>query len=110
MKRAKLNGWLSLFLLFVGATLNVQAQTWSFSASMHYWHTSHTATLLNNGEVLVAAGGGIGNAYQNYSELYNPSTGPFSDTGSLNTASCYPKATLLNNGMVLVVNGTNWEL
>ena len=40
-------------------------------------------------------------------ELYNPATGTFSTTGSLNTPRYYYTATLLNNGMVLVVGGQN---
>ena len=38
-------------------------------------------------------------------ELYNPATGTFTPTGSLNTARCYHTATLLNNGMVLIAAG-----
>ena len=74
----------------------------------------HTATLLNNGEVLIAGGQAplqsctvppcnaipLAGA-----ELYNPATGVFTPTGSLNTARAYHTATPLNNGMVLLTGG-----
>ena len=37
-------------------------------------------------------------------ELYNPATGTFTPTGSLNRTRT-PTATLLNNGMVLIAGG-----
>ena len=42
--------------------------------------------------------------------MYNPATGTFTNTGSLNAALCSPTATLLNTGKVLVIGGTNAEL
>ena len=66
-----------------------------------YWHT---ATLLNNGMVLIA--GGYNGSYLTIAELYNPATGTFTATGSLNAARYYHTATLLNNGMVLIAGGT----
>src|ERR1039458_8144207 len=40
-------------------------------------------------------------------ELYNPATGTFTTTGSLNAARQGDTATLLNNGMVLIAGGFN---
>jgi len=63
-----------------------------------------TATLLNNGMVLLAGGenssGGLVSA-----ELYNPATGTFVAAGSMSTARYAHTATLLNNGTVLVAGG-----
>ena len=63
----------------------------------------HTATLLNNGTVLVA--GGYGDSVLSSAEIYTPSAGTFAFTGSLHGARYYHTATLLNNGMVLIVGG-----
>ena len=63
-----------------------------------------TATVLQNGQVLVA-GGGVGSAATSSAELYNPATGTFSPTGSMTTAREDFTATLLNNGQVLVAGG-----
>jgi len=52
--------------------------------------------LLNNGMVLIA-GGVDPSFYLGSVELYNPTTGTFTSTGSLSTARRYHTATLLNN-------------
>jgi hypothetical protein len=69
---------------------------------------NHTATLLNNGQVLVA-GGLMNGGITPTSELYNPSTGTWSNTGSLTTPVQFQTATLLSTGPdmgdVLVAGG-----
>src|SRR5439155_523015 len=58
-----------------------------------------------NGMVLVAAGADISGNPTASAELYNPATGSWSVTGSLNAARELHSATLLANGMVLAVRG-----
>ena len=64
----------------------------------------HTATLLPNGKVLVA-GGLVTATCLTSAELYDPASGTWSATGSLNTARYCHTATLLPNGKVLVAGG-----
>ncbi len=66
----------------------------------------HTATLLTNGQVLVAGGSGS-SAPLASTELYNPSTEKWTTTNSLNTARYQHTATLLTNGQVLVTGGSS---
>ena len=67
--------------------------------------TYHTATLLPNGKVLVAGGYDSSGVYLSSAELYDPASGTWTATGSLNTARCCHTATLLPNGKVLVAGG-----
>jgi hypothetical protein len=78
--------------------------TFTATGSMTTGHYYHTATLLNNGMVLIAGGYNY-TTFSASAELYDPATGTFTATGSMTTARPTDTATLLNKGMVLVAGG-----
>jgi len=79
---------------------------WRGTGSMNRERYSHTATLLQNGMVLVAGGYDTLNGPSFASaELYDPVSRRWTATASLNTARGIHTATLLQNGMVLVAGG-----
>ena len=65
----------------------------------------HTATILTNGTVLVT--GGYNDIHLNSAELYDPSSGLWTTTGSMNNARAGHTATLLTDRIVLVTGGYN---
>ena len=81
--------------------------TFSATGSMTVARSGFTLTLLNTGKVLVA--GGYGTTLQgsdlSSAELYDPSTGLWTATGSMSMAAGSRTATLLGNGAVLVAGG-----
>ncbi len=89
--------------------LTAIAATWSVTGSMITARTGLTATLLPDGEVLVAGGAENCNDNPAFScaELYNPTTGVWSATGSMVSARAWHNATLLPDGKVLVAGGWN---
>jgi hypothetical protein len=96
-------------LIAAAEIYNPTAGNFSATGSMVTPRTIQTATLLSNGTVLLA-GGNIPNASETgttlaSAELYNPSAGTFSATGSMTTARQEDTATLLPNGTVLVAGG-----
>lgn len=74
--------------------------------------TGHTATLLNNGKVLVTGGirHGVGHHYESSAELYDPATGTFTPTGSMSTPRAGHRAIRLTNGTVLIAGGTDGQI
>jgi WD40 repeat protein len=84
--------------------------TFSVTGSLHTARAGQTATLLGTGQVLIAAGQGNGSngGYLGSAELYNPATGKFTVTGSLNTPRYLDTAHLLSSGKVLIVAGNHF--
>ena len=81
--------------------------TFALTGSMSTPRLAHTATLLANGQVLVAGGvqspghvAGLQSA-----EIYDPALGQFTPTGNLNQGRADATAVRLANGQVLVVGG-----
>ena len=73
------------------------------TGSMAIERIKHTATLLPNGQVLVAGGGSHGILAS--AELYDPATGMWTFTHRLLARRIDHTATLLPNGQVLVAGG-----
>ena len=86
-------------------TLSVFAHGFRATGSMASARGSHTATLLNNGKVLVAGGADANGNPIATAELFDPSTGTFSTTGSMVAARAHFAATLLSSGNVLLTGG-----
>ena len=99
----------SLALLLQPSTANAQPGIFSATGLMTTPRGGPTATLLANGQVLLT--GGCVDSICTYvalasAELYNPATGVFSATGSMNaTRFDGQTATPLSNGQVLIAGG-----
>src|SRR5690349_9068601 len=78
--------------------------TWTATGNMHVARESHTATLLTNGEVVVAGGEGS-NGVTAASEIYDPPSASWSAVGNLNVARASQGAVLLPSGEILVAGG-----
>lgn len=76
---------------------------WTIVGSLNTNRSSATATLLPNGQVLVA-GGYNSNAILS-AELFDPVSQTWTLTGPMTTARYYATATLLSNGKVFVAGG-----
>src|SRR6187551_3044262 len=82
-----------------------KAATWTTTGNMLEARTrSQTATLLLDGRVLVAGGEGASGGLTS-AELYDPSSGSWTATGSMTMIRGGQTATLLRNGKVLVAGG-----
>ncbi len=90
---------------------NPATSTWTNTGAMNYPRYGHTATLLPNGKVLVSGGlGKVGTnvnfATTDITELYDPATGLWTTSGTLNKGRYNHTATLLQDGKVLVAGGS----
>ncbi|VWB42369.1 putative Ig domain-containing protein [Burkholderia lata] len=81
--------------------------TWTPVGHMKRGRSKATSTLLPDGRVLVVGGIEIGDfgTYVAEAELFDPVSGTWTTTGSLNVARAHHIATLLPGGRVLVAGG-----
>jgi N-acetylneuraminic acid mutarotase len=80
----------------------------SSATTMNFARAGHTATLLPDGKVLIAAGcivDGCEDRLTRTAEVFDPSKNTFSNTGRLAVARVGHAAILLNSGKVLIVGG-----
>jgi len=89
-------------------SLSSSGQLMTTTGNLNAARTDHQSQLLNNGQVL-AFGGNNGDllniAYFNSAELYNPTVGSWSATGSMNDQRDDFASVLLDNGNVLAIGG-----
>jgi uncharacterized delta-60 repeat protein len=100
----------------LGSTAEIHDPTtgrWSVTGTLvglGQGRANHTATLLPDGFVLITGGirllgAAIPTGFLATSQLYNPATGRWSTTGTLNVGRAAHTTTLLNDGGVLTVGG-----
>jgi WD40 repeat protein len=88
------------------SSIKIPAPTSRFqnTGSMGTARISPTATLLGDGDVLIA-GGYDGTAFLSSTEVYDPASGRFTPSGDMGTTRASYTATLLTNGQVLITGG-----
>ena len=82
-------------------------EQFSFSGSMIATRSRHSASLLMNGNVLIAGGIDASGIIKANAEIYNCESGTFAATGSMGIPRQNQASAMLMNGLVLVVGGSN---
>jgi N-acetylneuraminic acid mutarotase len=113
MPGARKNSLVLLLILGVIAGCNVDqihkpgddASSVVPAANMKVARSAHTATLLPNGDVLIAGGMNSNESYSDTVEIYSPATNTFRSVQSMSARRVGHTATLLPNGKVLLAGG-----
>jgi N-acetylneuraminic acid mutarotase len=82
--------------------------SWTATGSMLQGRERHTATVLQNGQVLVTGGDyydGVNAGFLTECELYDPAAGTWSVTANMSTPRYGARAVLLRDGRVLAMGG-----
>ena len=85
-------------------------ETFSATGSMSIARTGHTATLLNNGTVLVTGGANPQLGGDSTAEIYNPATSSFALVGNMAGGRAWHTASLLVDGRVLIAGGAEGNM
>jgi hypothetical protein len=98
-----------------GYTLNAELYdpvtgTWTLTGQLNISRFFHTANRLADGRVLVAGGWAdpFNPIHTASAEIYDPATGMWTLTGSLNRSRVWHTSTLLGDGKVLVAGGFSY--
>jgi N-acetylneuraminic acid mutarotase len=84
---------------------------WTLTGSMSSSRVLHTATLLNDGRVLVTGGYSSSGGFLDSTELYDPVNGTWSYTGNIPGGGRWQHtATLLSDGRVLITGGEKYGI
>ena len=84
---------------------NPETQKWEVTASLNTGRFFHTATLLQDGRVLVAGGSTIKNGYLSSCEIFDPHTNKWNLAAPMNFVRANHSADLLPDGKVIVFGG-----
>jgi len=86
----------------LGCIIDEAPSGWSEAAPLRTYHGAHTATLLQDGRVLVAGDTGVAELN---AEIYDPATGAWTLTSPMSKDRPHNVAVLLADGRVLVLGG-----